>query len=260
MNERVSSMKEDEPVLPSTVPHPRAPLFLIAGGPGQTRRRGVDPLLQNAIRHAGVQRPRIAYVGAASKDDSAFRLVIARMLARAGAGDVTLAPMCGRRVDQEKTRRVLEDADLVFISGGDVEEGMKVLEKRGMDSLLISLHAAGKPFFGVSAGSIMLSRRWVRWRDPQDDDSAELFHCLSLAPVFCDTHGESDGWVELRAMLRLCRVGTSGFGIVSGSALAVAGDGAVTALGGEVHVFRKRKAGVFQEESLREEKKWGIDD
>ncbi len=234
------------------MPDRRAPLFLIAGGPYQTRRRGADPLLENVIRQAGVKRPRIAYVGAASRDNPAFRLIIARMLARAGAGDVTLAPMCGRRVDQEKTRRVLEDSDLVFISGGDVEEGMKVLAKRGMDSLLTSLHAAGKPFFGVSAGSIMLSQRWVRWRDPQDDESAELFSCLGLAPVLCDTHGESDGWVELQAMLRLCRVGTSGFGIVSGSALAVAGDGAVTALGGDVHVFRKKKAGVFQEESLRE--------
>jgi hypothetical protein len=53
-------------------------------------------------------------------------------------------------------------------------------------------------------------------------------------------------------MLRLCRAGTTGFGIVSGSALAVAGDGTVTALGGEVHVFRKKRTGVFQEESLSE--------
>jgi hypothetical protein len=61
-------------------------------------------------------------------------------------------------------------------------------------------------------------------------------------------------------MLRLCRTGATGFGIVSGSALAVLADGTVSALGGDVHVFRKKKAGVFQEESLREEKRWSIDD
>ena len=234
------------------MPDSRALMFLIAGGPGQIRRRGADPLLETAIRRAGVKRPRIAYVGAASRDNPAFRLLIARMLVRAGAGEVTLAPMSGTRVDPAVARRVLEDADLVFISGGDVEEGMKVVEKRGMDALLRSLHKAGKPFLGVSAGSIMLAKRWVRWRDPQDDASAELFSCLGLAPVLCDTHGESDGWAELQAMLRLCRAGTTGFGIVSGSALAVAGDGTVTALGGEVHVFRKKRTGVFQEESLSE--------
>ena len=46
----------------------------------------------------------------------------------------------------------------------------------------------------------MLARRWVRWTDPHNDDSAELFPCLGFAPVFCDTHGEGDGWGELRAL------------------------------------------------------------
>ena len=242
------------------MPEKRAPLFLIAGGPGQVRRRGADPLLQTVIRQSGKTRPIIAYVGAASGDNPAFRLLIAQMLLKAGAGAVVPAPMCGRRVNPEKTRRVLEDADLVFISGGDVEEGMKVVEQKGMTPLLKSLHAAGKPFFGVSAGSIMLAERWVRWSDPRDDESAELFPCLGFAPVLCDTHGESDGWTELQAMLRLCRTGATGYGIISGSALAVLADGTVSALGGDVHVFRKKKAGVFQEESLREEKKWSIDD
>ena len=242
------------------MPERRPPIFLIAGGPGQVRRRCADPLLQAMIRQTGVNRPRVAYVGAASGDNPAFRLLIAQMLLKAGSGPVVPASMCGRRVDLEKTRRVLEEADLVFISGGDVEEGMKVVDQRGMAPLLKSLWKAGKPFFGVSAGSIMLAKRWVRWSDPDDDATAELFPCLGFAPVLCDTHGEADGWVELQAMLRLCRVETVGFGIASGSAIVVAPDGTVSALGGDVHVFRKKKAGVSQEESLREEKKWSIDD
>ena len=140
---------------------------------------------------------------------------------------------------------------MVFISGGDVEEGMQVLQKRGMDLLLEDLYIAGKPFFGISAGSIMLTKSWVRWRDPHDEASAELFSCLGLASVYCDTHGESDGWAELKALLRLCPEGTAGFGIVSGSALAVSVDGTVSSWGGEVHVFRKRKNDVLQEKSLK---------
>jgi cyanophycinase-like exopeptidase len=226
------------------------PLVLIGGGPARPRGRSPDPLFAAVIRHAGVTRPRIAYVGAASGDDRALRLRISRMLLKAGAGDVTPAPMCGRRVETAKTRRVLEDADVVFISGGDVEKGMKVVAETGMDSALKSLHRAGKPFFGLSAGSIMLAKHWVRWQDPADDASAELFPCLGLAPVLCDTHGESDGWAELQAMLSLCRPGTEGYGIVTGSALVVSADGSVSALGGEVHVFRRRKTGVTREEAL----------
>ena len=143
------------------------------------------------------------------------------MLKKAGAGHVLLAPLCGRRADPEKARKVLSDSDVVFVSGGDVEEGMEVLRRARIARFLRALHRAGKPFLGVSAGSIMLSRLWVRWRDPNDDRSAELFPCLGLAPVLCDTHGEADGWEELKALLALSPTGSLGYGIASGTALVV---------------------------------------
>jgi len=53
-----------------------------------------------------------------------------------------------------------------------------------MTDFLRRLHRSGRLFFGTSAGSIMLSRKWVRWRDPHDDRSAELFPCLGLHPFY----------------------------------------------------------------------------
>ena len=226
------------------------PLYLMAGGPRSIRQKGPDPLVQAVLRRAGVPRPRVAYVGAASGDNAAFRLLMGRILEKAGAGPVTLAPLCGKRGNLQKATRVLEEADLIMISGGDVEEGMRVLQEKGAVPLLRRLWREGKPLFGVSAGSIMLAREWVRWTDPRNEASAQLFSCLGLAPVLCDTHGESDGWVELHALLSLCPVGATGFGISSGTALIVEGDGSVSALGGQVHVFRRRKSGVAQIESL----------
>jgi len=228
----------------------RAPLYLIAGGPRSIRQKGPDPLVQAVLGRTGVSRPRVAYVGAASGDNPAFRLLLSRVLEKAGAGRVTLAPLCGKRGSLHKATAVLEEADVVFISGGDVEEGMRVLQAKGAGPVLRRLWREGKPLFGVSAGSIMLARRWVRWTDPGNEESAELFPCLGFAPVLCDTHGEGDGWGELRALLSLCAVGTTGYGIISGAALRVEGDGSVSALGGEVHVFRTRKSGVAQIESM----------
>ncbi len=92
---------------------------------------------------------------------------------------------------------------MVFISGGDVEAGMEVLEERQILPFLRELFERGKPFFGSSAGSIMLGRQWVRWEDPDDDATANLFPCMGFAPIVCDTHGEAEGWEELRALLRL---------------------------------------------------------
>jgi peptidase E len=227
-----------------------APIFLLAGGRGMKVRRGPDPLLQEVFRRVGGRRPAVAYVGAASGDSAEFRLWMTSLLQKAGAGAVTLAPLCGRRGDAEKAKTVLESSDLVFLSGGDVEEGMRVLHEKGMVTVLRRLHRAGKLFFGMSAGSIMLSQRWVRWKDPADDTSSERFDCLGLAPLLCDTHGEEDGWEELQVLLALSPNGTMGYGIVSGAAVVVETDGTVSALGGEVQRFQKRRGGVTQVESL----------
>ena len=232
------------------MPDARAPLYLVAGGRGADRPRGPDPLIREVVRRTGIARPRVAYVGAASGDNAAFRLWIAGILGKAGAGAVTLAPLCGKRGDPDKAKAVLEASDLVFISGGDVETGMRVLEETGMMPFLRRLFRAGTPFFGVSAGSIMLARKWVRWSDPSDDSSARLFPCMGFGPVLCDTHGEAEGWEELRALLALTPSGTVGYGIVSGAAIVIEPDGSVRALSGEVHRFRKRAGGVAQVESL----------
>jgi len=229
----------------------RAPLFLIAGGRGSVRSRGADPLVAEAIARAGVPRPRVAYLGAASDDNPALRSLASDMLKKAGAAAVVPAPLHGKRADPEMARKVLSDSDLVFVSEGDVDEGMRVLRRARMTAFLRTLHRAGKPFFGVSAGSIMLARRWVRWRNPGDNASAELFPCLGLAPVLCDTHGESEEWEELRTLLLLSPVGALGYGIASGTALILEPDGSVSSRGGEVARFRRRTTGVFQVEGLR---------
>ena len=81
------------------MPVKRAPLYLIASGRGPGRPRGPDPFLGEIIRTAGVPKPTIAYVGAASGDNAAFRLLVGGMLKKAGAGKVLLAPLCGRRAN-----------------------------------------------------------------------------------------------------------------------------------------------------------------
>ena len=92
----------------------RAPIFLLAGGRAMRTRKGPDPLLQSVFKQTGVRRPTVAYVGAASGDNAEFRLWIAGLMQKSGAGQVTLAPLCGRHGDTEKARVVLEASDLVI--------------------------------------------------------------------------------------------------------------------------------------------------
>jgi cyanophycinase-like exopeptidase len=225
-----------------------AALYLLAGsGFG----RSPDTVLRAALRGSGVPRARVAWVGAASGDDPALRRRDTRRLLKAGAGTVAPAPLCGRRGSAAEAARAIESADVVYISGGDVEAGMRILRERGMIPRLRAVHRGGTPFIGESAGSIMLCRCWIRWADPGDEESAGLFSCVGLVPILCDTHGEGDAWGELKSALALRPVGARGYGIASGSALVVEPDGTLHAFRGEVDVFRKRKAGVVQEQTLR---------
>lgn len=214
------------------------PIYLLAGGLG-SRRFDRDPVLSRVLESCGASEPSIGYIGAASGDNKEFFKMIASYMRRSGAGEVVLAPLAGKRVKIEKTREILESVDMIFVSGGDVEEGMEALEEHTILPFLRELHAGGKPFAGLSAGSIMLAKEWVVWDDPNDDSTAGLFPCMGLAPVLCDTHGESEGWEELRSLLQLVPEGTEGYGITSGAGLVVYPGGALEALGGPVNRFAK---------------------
>jgi cyanophycinase-like exopeptidase len=201
-------------------------------------------ILKLVFRNIGVASPTIAYVGSASDDNPGFFQRISGMFKSAGKAKFVLAPTIDEKADIKKTIKTIESADAVFVSGGDVEAGMQVLERRGIAGIFADLYRQGKFFFGVSAGSIMLADKWVRWRDPDDDSTAELFDCLGVAPVICDTHGEGEGWEELRAAITISPEGTMGYGITSNSCLLVQPDGKVEALAGPVarYLSRGKKA------------------
>ncbi len=218
------------------------PVYLMAGGPGRSRKQ--DPVLSLVLRESGKSAPSVGYVGTASDDDARFFGFMTAEIKAAGAGKIEHAIITPARADLKKARSILTSSDVIFIGGGDVERGMEVLREKDMADFLVDLYRQGKPFFGVSAGSIMLGKEWVRWPDPDDEDSAELFPCLGIAPVICDTHAEDDDWQELKALLALEKDGAEGYGIPSGATLKVSPDSAVEAFSGAVAHYVRRDGQV----------------
>ena len=206
----------------------RKPVFLIAGDPDSRRSRS-DPLLRMVFDSCGVSFPSIVYIGAANHDDRGFFGWVSDTFRKSGSGDVTLASTVGR-FERRSFEKACAAADAVFISGGDVEEGMDVVARRRLAPLFSELYRGGKLLFGVSAGSIMLARAWVRWKD-EDDSIGCVFSCLGIADVLCDVHGEKDNWDELKALLRLSPAGSIGYGIRAGAAIRVDADGTVEPMG-----------------------------
>ncbi|HEX3344111.1 MAG TPA: Type 1 glutamine amidotransferase-like domain-containing protein [Polyangiaceae bacterium] len=174
-------------------------LDLVGGGPGAVL--AVRRHFKAALDAIGRPRPLVAYVGVASDDNAGFFAMIRAGLGSGGA-TIKLAKIASRRSSASEARELLESCDLVLMSGGDVDHGMNVLHDRDMTSFLVALGRAGKPMFGISAGSLMLASHWVRFPD-DDEAKAELFPCLGLAPLHVDAHSEEDGWSELRVLVRL---------------------------------------------------------
>jgi dipeptidase E len=219
------------------------PVYLLAGGRPPNRKKQ-DSLIQAVVRESGKTSPTVGYIGTASGDDSRFLEFMAREFKESGAFQINHAVIASPKADLKKAKDILKSSDIIFAGGGDVEVGVLILQEKKMDEFLRELYREGKVFFGISAGSIMLAKEWVRWRDPEDDSTAELFPCLDIAPVICDTHCEQDGWEELQVALKLEEDNTIGYGIVSGTAIKVFPDGSVEALGGVTHQYIRHGARV----------------
>jgi peptidase E len=223
------------------------PIYLLAGGRGSKYQ---EHIIKSVFKDIGKPKPVIAYVGVANGDDWGFYLMISGLIKSGGSCQIERVLIAPKKADLSKARKDLETADAIFMSGGDVEAGMQVLQEKNLTGFFTELSKQNKVFFGASAGSIMLAKEWVRWRNPDDDSTAELFPCLGIAPVICDTHAEEDDWEELKAALNLGAENTRGYGIRSGSCLKVYPDGKVEALGGAVAQYLKQVAGITKQADL----------
>ncbi|MCX6012649.1 MAG: Type 1 glutamine amidotransferase-like domain-containing protein [Chloroflexi bacterium] len=224
-------------------------IYLLAGGRGGNSN-STDNILQVIFRDINKVVPTIAYVGVASDDNLLFYQSISSMIKNAGNCNITRIVLSSKKADIHKAQDMLNSADAVFMSGGDVEKGMQLLIEKNMVEFLNGIYNQGKLFFGASAGSIMLAREWVRWKNPDDDSTAELFPCLGFAPIICDTHAEGDNWAELQAALKLEAKNTMGYGIASGTCLKVSPNGEQEAIGGSVARYKKQDGKVTKQADL----------
>ncbi len=206
------------------------PLFLLAGG-GPRNTEAEAAYLARALQECESAKPRVVYIGTASGDNAMFFGFMRSLLHKAGAGEITMAKLAKRGADIASAKKLLAEADAVFLSGGEVDEGMLWLVRHGLADFMLKLRDGGKVFIGVSAGAIMMGSKWVRWENESDDSTAALFDCLGFIPAIFDTHAEDEDWKELKCALRLQGEGSRGYGIHRGGMAVFSADGRLTAEG-----------------------------
>ncbi len=221
--------------------------FFIAGGPG-SGPLDMQRWCRAALSACPVKKPKVAYIGTASGDSKPFFAFIRAAILKAGGGEVELLRLASKKADASAARGYLDACDAVFITGGEVWDGMYWLAYHGIDSCLKELFAKGRLFFGMSAGSIMMGEHWVKWEKEDDDSTASLFDCLGLVPHTFDTHAEDEDWKELKCGLRLMGPGAVGHGIPSGGMVRADSAGGLFDIEKRLLVFQNDAGRVVQKE------------
>jgi len=222
-----------------------SPAYLLAGG----RPRDEDSMSRMLAQAYGkTPRPRVAYIGTANGDNPAFYAMMKLMLVKAGAKQVVCVHLAKEKADVAKAKKALESADVIFLSGGEVEDGMIWLKKHGLVEYLKELYRQGKQFVGVSAGTIMLGEYWVRWEDEDDDDTASLFTCLGFVPATFDVHGEDEDWRELKVALKLMGHGARGYGVPRGGMISGGSRGELVSIAKSLLTFVNENGQIRMEQ------------
>ena len=170
---------------------------------------------------------KTAYIGTANGDNLLFFQAMKILLQKAGAESVQMVRLAGKKINLEKAKNTLSSSDVIFISGGEVEDGMNWLKLHGLIEFLSDLYANGKQFVGLSAGTIMMGKHWVHMPPGPNTEGAFLFDCLGIIPHTFDTHAEDEDWVELKTALTLMENGSRGYGIPSGGMVSADSKGSL---------------------------------
>src|ERR1041385_4572614 len=128
------------------------PLYLLADSQLFFWKSDSNSLTERVRADLDSSSPKAAYIGASNGDQPEFYSLFVAAMESMKISDCRLVPSQPSREDTA----FLEEADLIVLSGGDVERGWRVFEQNGFKELLPRLRYDGAVLIGVSAGAVQL--------------------------------------------------------------------------------------------------------
>lgn len=186
------------------------PIFLLADSTllfWRTTEGSFLRRLRDAVGETSTS-PRAAYLGASNGDDPLFYQLFVAAMAEIAITDCHMIPT----EPSAQACKSIEEADLILLAGGSVEQGWRSFQQNGLDRMIAERYQAGAVLVGVSAGAVQLGL--VGW--PEVSDEQEVFGTLGLVPLVVDAHDEP-GWLRLRQVLKRLGGHVQGLGIPRGA-------------------------------------------
>ena len=191
-------------------------IFLLADSQLLFWRDGGQLLLERVVTR---DQLKAAYIGASNGDDPNFYEIFVSAMEGVGVVDCQMIPSAVSEADME----FLNNADVILLSGGDVEAGWRVFLNNGLSEHIIRRYYEGASLIGVSAGAVQLGLCGLA-------ADGSLIETFKLVPFIIGAHEESDNWKTARELLRLSGPGKTAIGLPAGGGAIYHQDHTVEAL------------------------------
>lgn len=127
--------------------------MIIAIGGGEVALNETYEIDKFIVEAAKKEKPNFLFIPTASKDAEAYVTIINKLYGELGCKTDTLY-LSNTKVNTEEVNQKIENADIIYVGGGNTQYMMKVWQEYGVDKAIIRAYKSGKVLSGLSAGSI----------------------------------------------------------------------------------------------------------
>ncbi len=197
------------------------PLYLLADSQLFFWKSDGDSLSDRIRADLDSSKPSAAYVGASNGDQPEFYSLFQAAMESMEISNCRLVPSQPSKEDI----LFIEDADLIVLSGGDVERGWRTFEQNGLKELVPRKRFDGAILMGVSAGAIQLGLGCL-----STSAQPKQIDMFRFVPFYIGAHDEENDWWDMRALVNLSPNDTRAIGIPAGGGAVYQSDGTLEPL------------------------------
>jgi cyanophycinase len=213
------------------------PLYLLADSQLFFWKSDSDSLTERIRADLDSANPKAAYIGASNGDQAEFYSLFEAAMESMGISDCHAVPTQPSREDI----LFIEDADLILLSGGDVERGWRAFEQNGLKELVPRKRFDGAVLIGVSAGAVQLGLGCL-----SNAAQPKLLDMFRFAPFYVGAHDEGNDWFDLRALVNLSPNDTRAIGIPAGGGAVYQSDGTLEPIRKHLTELTKESATITE--------------
>ncbi len=127
---------------------------IIAIGGGGIEKRETLEIDREIIRCSGKKSPRVLLLPTALKDDLKYCEGFGDYYGKELGCKVDFLKILQEKPTEKGIKEKIEEADILYVSGGNTLYMMNTFRKQGIDQLLIKAYESGTVMCGLSAGSM----------------------------------------------------------------------------------------------------------